>query len=116
MHIAIMHWFASNFYPLMVMATKQAICLAVRYSRTNSARHKKFTFDTTRSIRSLYNEAAKRAGLNEKISGHRYGKYHFKIYKKRWFSEAIKAGVPEYIVMGMLGRKKYLDQYMALTR
>lgn len=76
---------------------------------------KMFTFDTTRSIRSLYNEAVKRAGLNEKISGHRYGKYHFKIYKKRWFSEAIKAGVPEYIVMGMLGRKKYLDQYMALT-
>jgi hypothetical protein len=73
-----------------------------------------FTQYTISSLRSLYNGAAKRAGLNEKISGHRFGKYHLKIYKKRWFTLAISAGVPEYVVQGMLGRKKYLDQYMAL--
>lgn len=61
-----------------------------------------------------YNEALKRVGMAEKIEGSNIGKYHFKIFKKRWFTMAITAGVPEFVAQGMLGRKKYLDQYMAL--
>lgn len=66
------------------------------------------------NMRQMYNKAVKRAGLNEKIPGHKFGKYHMKIFKKRWFTLAISAGVPEYVAQAMLGRKKYLDQYMAL--
>jgi hypothetical protein len=56
----------------------------------------------------------KRIGLGEKIDGVNISKYHFKIFKKRWFTMAITAGEPEYVAQAMLGRKKYLDQYMAL--
>lgn len=66
------------------------------------------------NMRQMYNRAVKRAGLNEKIAGHKFGKYHMKIYKKRWFTLAVASGVPEYVAQAMLGRKKYLDQYMAL--
>lgn len=50
----------------------------------------------------------------EAIDGHVTGKYHLKVYKKRWFTLSITAGVPEYVAQGMLGRKKYLDQYLRL--
>jgi len=73
-----------------------------------------FTPFSTNSIRMRYNAAVEKSGLNKKTrEGHKYGKYHLKIYKKRWFSIAIAIGVPDYIVQGMLGRKKYLDEYNA---
>lgn len=62
----------------------------------------------------LYARKLEEIGLNEKLDDSKTSKYHFKIFKKRWFTMAISAGIPEYVAQGMLGRKKYLDQYMAL--
>lgn len=84
-----------------------------------------FTPYRVANMRQMYNRSIKRAGLaGEKVKvidaatgeakDHKFGKYHMKIYKKRFFTLAIAAGVPEFVVQGMLGRKKYLDQYMAL--
>lgn len=86
---------------------------------------KQFTKKSVGHLRTRYNTAVARAGFGtlvktksgyygkvNKIDGHKYGKYHIKVFKKRWFSLAIMTGVPEYIVQGMLGRRQYLDQYM----
>lgn len=84
-----------------------------------------FTPTTVKQLRERYNLALAKAGFGKlvrkkggsyyakivKIEGHKYGKYHLKVYKKRWFSLAMAAGVPEYVAQGMLGRKRYLDQY-----
>ena len=43
---------------------------------------------------------------------HRYYKFHLHIYRKRWFTKAINV-VPAYVAHAMLGRKQYLDQYLA---
>ena len=48
----------------------------------------------------------------DKIDGHKFGKYHLKIFKKRWFSIA-KSAVDIYVAQAMLGRSEYLDQYDA---
>ena len=85
---------------------------------------KKYTNHSPQYLRSEYNKAVANAGFGklvkgkssswakvETIDGHPFGKYHLKVFKKRWFSLAIASGVPEYIVMGMLGRKQYLDEY-----
>lgn len=90
-----------------------------------------FTGYTVKNLRDSYNLAVARAGFGEvikdtrngstryrariqKIEGHSFGKYHLKVLKKRWFTLAITAGVPEYVAQGMLGRKQYLDQYLRL--
>jgi len=65
-------------------------------------------------IRSQYRIALKRASLGQKIEGHRYFRFHLHVFRKRWFTKAISAGVPDYIAHGMLGRKKYLSQYLVL--
>lgn len=83
-----------------------------------------FTKSTVNTLRGMYNTAFARAGFGklvktktgyygvvDKIDGHNFGKYHMKVFKKRWFSIAIASGVPAYIVHGMLGRKEYLDEY-----
>lgn len=80
---------------------------------------------TGQKLREYYNVAVARAGHGkliktkngyyaqvDKIEGHTFGKFHPKVYKKRWFSLAIMAGVPVYVAQGMLGRKQYLDEYM----
>jgi hypothetical protein len=54
------------------------------------------------------------AAVPNKIEGHTYSKYHLKVFKKRWFTMAVASGIPEYVAQGMLGRKKYLDEYMRL--
>lgn len=84
----------------------------------------KFTNNSVGHLRTRYNTAVAKAGFGtlvktkggyygkvDKIDGHKYGKYHMKVFKKRWFSLAIAAGVPEYVVQGMLGRKQDLDEY-----
>lgn len=86
-----------------------------------------FSTNMLSSVRAKYNIAVARAGygqiienensqyaINEKIAGHKYGRYHLKVYKKRWFTKAIIAGVPEYAAQAMLGRKQYLDTYFKL--
>jgi integrase len=67
-----------------------------------------------------YIDALKKAGLNQKlemrvgdeIKEHAYYKFHIHIYRKRWFTKAINV-VPAYVAHAMLGRKQYLDQYLA---
>ena len=78
-------------------------------------------------MREAYNLALARAGFGEiicdkrgkstryrarvkKIEGHVFGKYHLKVYKKRWFTMAVTA-VPTYVAQAMLGRGAYLDEY-----
>lgn len=89
-----------------------------------------------KSIRERYNLAVARAGFGtlerkvnkktgklsrrymptvDKIHGHKFGKYHMKVFKKRWFTLVIASGIPEYVAQGMLGRKQYLDEYMRLS-
>lgn len=85
----------------------------------------KFTKNSVHHLRTRYNTAVAKAGFGtlvkakggyygkvEKIDGHKYGKYHMKEFKKRWFSLATAAGVPEYITQGTLGRRQYLDEYL----
>ena len=67
-----------------------------------------------------YIRALKKAGLDQKLEvrigdevrEHRYYKFHLHIYRKRWFTKAINV-VPAYVAHAMLGRKQYLDQYLA---
>ncbi len=66
-------------------------------------------------IRARYRIALRKSGLGEKIANHRYYRYHLHVFRKRFFTKAISAGVPEYIAHGMLGRRKYLDQYLVLS-
>jgi hypothetical protein len=92
---------------------------------------KAFTNYTLRSIRDGYNLAVAKAGfgklkriqtkagpkyrgLVEKIEGHKFGKYHLKIYKKRWLTLAISPEVQAYTAQAMLGRGAYLKQYYIL--
>jgi integrase len=67
-----------------------------------------------------YITALQKAGLDQKleiriadeVKQHRYYKYHLHIYRKRWFTKAINV-MPAYVAYAMLGRKQYLDQYLA---
>jgi integrase len=59
-----------------------------------------------------YGKVLAKAGLDEKIEGHNYHKFHLHVYRARWFSKAINV-VPAYIAHAMLGRKQYLDQYLS---
>lgn len=59
-----------------------------------------------------YRRALHKAELDQKIDDHKYYKFHFHIYRKRWFTKAINV-VPAYVAHAMLGRKQYLDQYLA---
>jgi integrase len=59
-----------------------------------------------------YAKVLAKAGLDEKIEGHKYRKFHLHVYRARWFTKAINV-VPAYIAHAMLGRKQYLDQYLA---
>jgi hypothetical protein len=67
-----------------------------------------------------YHRALHKAGLDQKlevrigdvVKQHKYYKYHLHIYRKRWFTKAINV-VPAYVAHAMLGRKQYLDQYLA---
>lgn len=63
-------------------------------------------------IAEQYAVILKKAGLDEKIEGHTYRKFHLHVYRKRWFTKAINV-VPAYVAHEMLGRKQYLDQYLA---
>jgi integrase len=63
-------------------------------------------------IAEQYAKILAKAGLDEKIEGHAYRKYHLHVYRKRWFTKAINV-VPAYVAHAMLGRKQYLDQYLA---
>lgn len=58
-----------------------------------------------------YAHVLKKAGLDDKIEGHRYRKFHLHIYRHRWFTKAINA-VPAYVAHAMLGRSQYLAQYL----
>ncbi|WP_415283911.1 hypothetical protein [Candidatus Nitrososphaera sp. FF02] len=86
-----------------------------------------FTGHTLKNLREAYNLAVARAGFGEiikdtrkgstryrarvkKIDGHVFGKYHLKVYKKRWFTIAVTV-VPVYVAQAMLGRGAYLDEY-----
>lgn len=89
-----------------------------------------FTDAKIKQMRHAYNFAVARAGFGkvtyekdkrgkvqrkvklEKIDGHKFGKYHLKVFKKRWFSIATSV-VDDYVAHGMLGRGAYLDEYMA---
>jgi integrase len=85
---------------------------------------------TLKNIRDRYNLAVARAGFGtvrrqkggrrylaivDKIDGHKFGKFHLKVFKKRWFTLVVSSGIPEYVAQGMLGRKQYLDEYMRLS-
>jgi len=85
---------------------------------------KSFKHYVTGQLRDRYNVALAKAGFGtvvrkgrtykarvEKIEGHSFGKYHLKVYKKRWFTIVTGAGVPEYVAQAMLGRHAYLMQY-----
>jgi len=63
-------------------------------------------------VAAQYAKVLAKAGLDEKIEGHKYRKFHLHVYRKRWFTKAINV-VPAYIAHAMLGRKQYLDQYLA---
>ncbi len=80
-----------------------------------------------KQLRGSYNLAVAKAGFGkiaydpktrqrsvilDKIDGRKTGKYHVKLWKKRWFSLA-KSVSDVYIVQGMLGRSAYLQQYEA---
>lgn len=86
-----------------------------------------YTDAKVKQMRGAYNFAVAKAGFGkitydpktrqrqvilDKIDGHRFGKYHCKIHKKRWFSIATSV-VDDYVAHGMLGRGAYLDEYMA---
>lgn len=67
-----------------------------------------------------YIKALRKAGLDQRLEvrigdqvrEHNYFKFHLHIYRKRWFTKAINV-VPAYVAHTMLGRKQYLDQYLA---
>src|SRR5690606_14420478 len=77
---------------------------------------------TADSVANLYARALRRAGLAKKLRvadgearrDHRYFQFHLHIFRKRWFTKAVEAGVPDYIVHAMLGRKQYLSQYLQM--
>jgi|GEM_PF-1937615 len=70
---------------------------------------------TADNLRARYKDTLKKAGLAEKIEGHRFYKFHLHVYRKRWFTRAINV-VPAYVAHAMLGRKQYLDEYLRLTQ
>jgi hypothetical protein len=90
----------------------------------------KLTGYTLKGFRDRYNLAVAKAGFGtvhkqvngrkymaivDKIDGHKFGKYHLKVFKKRWFTLVVSSGIAEYVAQGMLGRKQYLDEYMRLS-
>ncbi len=75
---------------------------------------KRYSNRTVDIIRFQFKKALIKAKLAEKIPGHKYYKFHLHTLRKRWFTKAISAGVPDYICHAMLGRKRYLDQYLRL--
>lgn len=88
----------------------------------------KFNNGSTERLRRRYNIALAKAGFGENVTkhhnhyyarvihihSHKLGKFHLKVYEKRFYSLAIGAGVPDEIVQAMLGRKQYLDQYLRM--
>ena len=65
-------------------------------------------------LRHSYIRALRRAGLNRKIDGHKYLKYHLHVYRKRFFTRGLSAIKSDFIVHAMMGHKQYLDQYFRM--